>query len=125
MHRGAAGRGLFAHVREKDVTRAIVREFAGQFDEYVESDVVIVGAGPSGLVAGRNLSSAGYKVLIIERNNYLGGGFWMGGYLHGPGDDPGTGAAHPGGAGHPLSVGPGRVIHRSGSSCLRQADRRR
>ena len=68
-------------VSEKDVTRAIVREFAEQFDDYVESDVVIVGAGPSGLVCGKILAQTGLKVLIEEKNNYLGGGFWIGGYL--------------------------------------------
>ena len=72
---------LFHPVSEKDVTRAIVREFAAQFDEYTESDAVIVGAGPSGLVCGKALAQAGLKVLIVERNNYLGGGFWIGGYL--------------------------------------------
>ncbi len=71
----------FSPVGEKEVTRAIVGEFAKQFQEYVESDCVIIGAGPSGLVAGRNLAAAGKKVLIVERNNYLGGGFWIGGYL--------------------------------------------
>lgn len=71
----------FSPVGEKEVTRAIVSEFAKQFEEYVESDCVIIGAGPSGLVAGRNLAAAGKKVLIVERNNYLGGGFWIGGYL--------------------------------------------
>ncbi len=71
----------FSPVEEKDVTRAIVREFTKQFEEYVESDCIIIGAGPSGLMAGRNLAKAGKKVLIVERNNYLGGGFWIGGYL--------------------------------------------
>jgi len=71
----------FSPVGEKDVTRAIVTEFAKQFVEYVESDCIIIGAGPSGLMAGRNLAKAGKKVLIVERNNYLGGGFWIGGYL--------------------------------------------
>jgi thiamine thiazole synthase len=71
----------FSPVAEKDVTRAIVREFTKQFEEYVESDCIIIGAGPSGLMAGRNLAKAGKKVLIVERNNYLGGGFWIGGYL--------------------------------------------
>jgi len=71
----------FSPVGEKDITRAIVAEFAKQFEEYVESDCIIVGAGPSGLMAGRSLARAGKKVLIVERNNYLGGGFWIGGYL--------------------------------------------
>ncbi|OGO32324.1 MAG: ribose 1,5-bisphosphate isomerase [Chloroflexi bacterium RBG_16_56_11] len=71
----------FSAVGEKDITRAIVSGFAKQFQEYVESDCVIVGAGPSGLMAGRDLARRGLKVLIVERNNYLGGGFWIGGYL--------------------------------------------
>jgi len=72
---------VFASVSEKDISRAIVSEFAATFEEFVESDVVIVGAGPSGLMAARVLADAGRRVVIIERNNYLGGGFWIGGYL--------------------------------------------
>lgn len=72
---------LFHQASEKDVTRAIIREFARQFEEYVESDVLIAGAGPSGLMCGKLLAEKGLKVLIVERNNYLGGGFWIGGYL--------------------------------------------
>lgn len=71
----------FSPVSEKEITRAIVAEFAAEFQEYVESDCIIIGAGPSGLMAGRDLARAGKKVLIVERNNYLGGGFWIGGYL--------------------------------------------
>lgn len=73
--------GLFASVAEADITRAITRAYLKQLDEYAQCDVVIVGAGPSGLTAGAGLASAGLKTLIIERNNYLGGGFWIGGYL--------------------------------------------
>jgi len=71
----------FTQVSEKDITRAIVGEFAKQFEEYVESDCLIAGAGPSGLMLGREVAAKGHKVLIVERNNYLGGGFWIGGYL--------------------------------------------
>jgi sulfide-dependent adenosine diphosphate thiazole synthase len=75
------GHEPFSAVGEKEVTRAIVQGFAKQFDEYVESDVVIIGAGPAGLMAGKLIAAAGKKAFIIERNNYLGGGFWIGGYL--------------------------------------------
>lgn len=76
-----AKKRIFSQVGEKEVTRAIVEEFAKQFKEYVESDVIIIGAGPSGLMAGRELARKKIKTFIIERNNYLGGGFWIGGYL--------------------------------------------
>ncbi len=72
---------LFSPVQEKDVTRAIVSAFMTQFDQYVESDVVVVGAGPSGLTCAKDLAEGGLKVLVVESNNYLGGGFWIGGYL--------------------------------------------
>ena len=71
----------FSPVGEKVITRAIVSEFSQEFNEYVECDCIIIGGGPSGLVAGRDIARAGKKVAIIERNNYLGGGFWSGGYL--------------------------------------------
>ncbi|MDO8720982.1 MAG: FAD-dependent oxidoreductase, partial [Syntrophales bacterium] len=39
-----------------------------------EFDVVIVGGGPNGLVAGSYLARAGLKVVIVDRRNELGGG---------------------------------------------------
>jgi len=71
----------FSPASESQITKAIVAEFAKEFENYVETEVIIVGGGPSGLMAGKELASNGVKVLIIERNNYLGGGFWLGGFL--------------------------------------------
>jgi thiazole biosynthesis enzyme len=71
----------FSPVGEAVITRAIVEEFSKEFNENVESDCIIIGGGPSGLVAGRDIARAGKRVVLIERNNYLGGGFWSGGYL--------------------------------------------
>ncbi len=72
---------IFSSSSEKQVTRAIVREFARQLDDCVESDVLIAGSGPSGLMCGKILAENGVRAVIVERNNYLGGGFWIGGYL--------------------------------------------
>lgn len=72
---------IFKNSSESRITSAIIDEFTKDFKEYVISDVVIVGGGPSGLMAGRELAKNKVKTLILESNNYLGGGFWIGGYL--------------------------------------------
>ncbi len=72
---------MFAKIDEKVITRAIVSTYSKQLEEAADSDVLIGGAGPSGLIAAAQLSSLGHKVVVIERNNYLGGGMWIGGYL--------------------------------------------
>lgn len=72
---------MFQEVSEAKITKAIVAEFSRWLEDYVTSDVIIVGGGPSGLMAGRDLAKQGIKTLVVESNNYLGGGFWIGGYL--------------------------------------------
>ncbi len=71
----------FSEISEKQVTKAIISEFSREFEDYIETDVIVVGAGPSGLIASKELAEKGVKTLLIESNNYLGGGFWIGGYL--------------------------------------------
>ena len=71
----------FTATTESDITRALTREFAAHLDDSIESDVIIAGGGPSGLMCGKILAESGIEVLIVERNNYLGGGFWIGGFL--------------------------------------------
>ena len=47
---------VFAHVSEKEITRAIANMFNETLVEYTDSDVIIIGAGPAGLMAGREAS---------------------------------------------------------------------
>ena len=72
---------IFTDVREVDITRAIADEFHSVLVDRADSDVIVIGAGPAGLTASRELASMGFKVLVIEQNNYLGGGYWLGGYM--------------------------------------------
>jgi len=72
---------IFSNISESQVTKAIVGEFSRDLENFTSSEVIIIGGGPSGLMAARDLANKGVRVLIVERNNYLGGGFWIGGYL--------------------------------------------
>ncbi len=66
---------------ERIITKAIIDRYFEKIKSILDLDVAIVGAGPSGLVAGYCLASAGKKVAVFERKLSVGGGMWGGGML--------------------------------------------
>ena len=68
-----------ASFNEAKISRAIMTRYYEKLVDRIESDVLIVGAGPAGLLAGYTLARAGFKVTAFERNLAPGGGIWGGG----------------------------------------------
>lgn len=69
-------------LEETVITRAIVESYLREFLDSVESDVIIGGAGPSGLCAGYYLAGKGYKTVLFERALKVGGGMPGGGIMY-------------------------------------------
>ncbi|UCC12979.1 MAG: thiazole biosynthesis protein [candidate division WOR-3 bacterium] len=68
-------------IKEPVISRAIIQTYLNELVDSVESDVVIGGAGPSGLCAGYYLAKKGYKTILFERGLKLGGGMPGGGMM--------------------------------------------
>ncbi|WP_048147849.1 sulfide-dependent adenosine diphosphate thiazole synthase [Palaeococcus ferrophilus] len=65
-------------MRDVEISRAIVEAYFNDLLENLQLDVAIVGAGPSGMVAGYYLAKGGAKVAIFEKKLSVGGGIWGG-----------------------------------------------
>ncbi|MCD4829131.1 MAG: sulfide-dependent adenosine diphosphate thiazole synthase [Candidatus Cloacimonetes bacterium] len=66
---------------ELKVSTAIVESFFAKLKKHLESDVIIAGGGPSGLVCATELARKGVRVCLFERNLAPGGGMWGGAML--------------------------------------------
>jgi len=68
-------------IDEATITRNIIEKAAKDWIDLSEVDVVVVGAGPSGLTAAYYLAKAGLKTVVFERKLSFGGGIGGGGML--------------------------------------------
>lgn len=66
-------------IDEGKITESIIKKSLEDWLSFVNTDVAIVGAGPSGLTAAKYLSEAGLKTVIFERRLSFGGGIGGGG----------------------------------------------
>lgn len=55
-----------------------------KWEESIYADVIIIGAGISGIAAARLLKSKGYSVLVLEARNRIGGRIWTDTSLNSP-----------------------------------------
>ncbi|HIJ69910.1 MAG TPA: thiazole biosynthesis protein [Planctomycetes bacterium] len=65
-------------MKEIEISRIIIEQYYNKLLDCLDSDVVIVGAGPAGLTAGCYLAENGVKTTILEKRLSIGGGIWAG-----------------------------------------------
>ncbi len=63
------------------ISKLVVSESSRDLVEHLENDVIIVGAGPSGLTAAKYLAEKEFKVVVLEKRLSYGGGIGGGGSL--------------------------------------------
>ncbi len=68
-------------LEETIISKAIIETYLKDLLDFVESDVIIGGAGPSGICAGYYLAKKGIKTVLFESALKLGGGMPGGGMM--------------------------------------------
>lgn len=68
-------------LQEAKISKAIIDTYHNILTKSLNSDVIIVGAGPSGLVAAYYLAKEGVNTTILERKLNVGGGMSGGGIM--------------------------------------------
>jgi len=63
---------------ESKISQAILDAYHAKLRSSLESDVVIVGAGPSGMVASWRLAASNFRAILLEKRLTPGGGIWGG-----------------------------------------------
>lgn len=66
---------------ETIITRAIIESYTKDLVDNLKVDVIIAGAGPSGLIAAKILAEEGLQTIIFERKLSIGGGIFGGGMM--------------------------------------------
>ena len=68
-------------LKEDLISGFIIDEYLKSLKNSLNIDIVVVGSGPSGLVASYYLAKRGYSVSIFEKRLSVGGGIWGGGMM--------------------------------------------
>lgn len=63
---------------ERMISKAIIERYMEKLLANLESDCVIVGGGPAGLVCGYFLAKEGFRVSLFDKRLSVGGGMWGG-----------------------------------------------